>query len=96
MIALARSTGIAITPVAISARPTFRFASWDGTLLPLPFARVVCHYGHPIAVPANADQGEEEQRRLQLEQELNRLTDELDARIGFADGNRPVDPLQLD
>jgi lysophospholipid acyltransferase (LPLAT)-like uncharacterized protein len=96
MIALARSTGIAITPVAISARPAFRFASWDGTLLPLPFARVVCHYGRPIAVPADTNPDEEEERRLQLERELNRLTDELDARLGFADGNRPVDSNQPD
>ena len=87
MVSLARRTGIPITPVAFSARPCIRFRSWDGTLLPLPFASVLCSFGPPIPV-ASDDQEEEAARKL-LDHELNRLTDEADDRFGLVDPNRP-------
>jgi lysophospholipid acyltransferase (LPLAT)-like uncharacterized protein len=73
VVALARLTGVAITPVAFSARPCLHFRSWDRTLLPLPFARVVCRYGPPIEVPASADEELEETLRQRLDRELETL-----------------------
>jgi len=73
IVALARLSGVAITPVAFSARPCLRFRSWDRTLLPLPFARVVCHYGAPIEVPSDADQEMEEALRRRLDEQLEAL-----------------------
>lgn len=56
---------------AIGARPCWRFASWDRSILPLPFARVVCAFGEPFAVPAEGgrDAVESATRRLQLDLE---------------------------
>ncbi len=88
MVSLARRTGRPISPLAFSARPCMRFRSWDGTLLPLPFARVLCSHGPEILVPHDAEPRDEETIRGELDRELNRLTDEADARFGFEDPNR--------
>ena len=71
-------------PVSFSARPCLRFGSWDGTLLPLPFARVLCRYGEPIEVDASASDAEEEIARQALDRELARITTELDTRTRAA------------
>lgn len=84
VVALARLTGRAIVPVGISARPRIRFGSWDETLLPLPFARVVCCYGEPIAVSAEADGDALERARTALERELDRLTEAAEAELGIS------------
>lgn len=88
MVSLARRTGIPMTPVAFSASPCFRFGSWDGTLLPLPFAAVLCSFGPAIPVTGDASDEEEAEAREHLDRELNRLTDEADDRFGLVDPNR--------
>ncbi len=87
---LARNTGSAITPVACSSSAAWRFASWDGTLLPLPFARVVCAFGEPITVaPGPSD----EMRACDdLNRELNTLTDLIDARLGLGSARATPQP----
>lgn len=68
IIALARLTGLPIHPVAFSARPAIRLKSWDSSLIPLPFARVVCAFGEPISI--DTEGGEEQQ--LSASRELDR------------------------
>jgi lysophospholipid acyltransferase (LPLAT)-like uncharacterized protein len=90
VVTLSRLTGVPITPVSFSARPCLRFGSWDGTLLPFPFARVVCRFADPIGVDAEkkpqdaagCDALEREAQEL-LDRRLNRDTDELDTRLGL-------------
>jgi lysophospholipid acyltransferase (LPLAT)-like uncharacterized protein len=81
VVTLARLAERPITPVGFSARPCLRFRSWDGTLLPLPFARVVCRYGEALKVPGGADDEEEERIRAELDRRLDALTDDLDAEL---------------
>jgi lysophospholipid acyltransferase (LPLAT)-like uncharacterized protein len=83
VVGLARLTGVPITPFVLSARPRLRLRSWDRTLLPMPFARVVCRFGDPIAVPRDADPDREERLCRELDGELGRLTDAADASLGF-------------
>jgi lysophospholipid acyltransferase (LPLAT)-like uncharacterized protein len=83
IVSLSRLTRRPITPVSFSARPRLRFRSWDGTLLPLPFAKVLCRYGDALLVPADADEDEEEQRRADLDRALNALTDAVDRELGL-------------
>ncbi len=83
IVTLSRLTERPITPVAFSARPALRFRSWDGTLLPLPFARILCRYAEPIVVRAEADEAEEERHRLALDASLDEMTDELDRELGL-------------
>jgi lysophospholipid acyltransferase (LPLAT)-like uncharacterized protein len=76
VVALARATGAAVIPVGVAASPVLRFRSWDRAILPLPFARVRCHYGSPLRVPKEASgQGLEEWRR-RLEQALDAIDEE--------------------
>ncbi len=83
VVALARAAGVAIQPVGLSARPCLRFGSWDTTLLPLPFARVVVVFGRPLRVPEETTLEQVENVRLEIEQEIERATREADARLGL-------------
>jgi len=78
IIALARLTGVPIHPVAFSARPAIRLKSWDGSLIPLPFARVVCAFGDPIAVDARDDEQQELSAARELDRRLGALHHETD------------------
>lgn len=53
-VAAAASTGAPIIPVAVAARPAWTLGSWDGFLVPAPWARVRVAYGAPFSVPAVA------------------------------------------
>jgi hypothetical protein len=70
IISLARRTGRPIQPVAFSARPALRLRSWDGSLIPLPFARVVCSFGEPVHI--EADSGGDDLREQSAARELDR------------------------
>jgi lysophospholipid acyltransferase (LPLAT)-like uncharacterized protein len=81
VIQVARLSGEAIIPVAISARPCLRFGSWDRMLLPLPFARVVCRYGPSLLVERGAKGERIEALRRELDARLGAMTDALDAQL---------------
>ncbi len=67
-VALASAAGAPLVPVTLSARPAWRFSSWDRTVLPCPFARVVVSWGELIPVPDGADKD----RTAALREELQR------------------------
>ncbi len=48
----AQRSGAAILPIAAHATSAWRLASWDGFLIPKPFARVTVAYGNPAEVVA--------------------------------------------
>jgi len=81
VVALARLTQTPIQPVAFSAHPAIRLKSWDRSLIPLPFARVVCAFGEPITQPEGEDETEEQATAHRLERELSRLHLKADARL---------------
>jgi lysophospholipid acyltransferase (LPLAT)-like uncharacterized protein len=81
---ISRLAQVPITPVSISANPCFRFPSWDGLLLPLPFARVTCRYGESLGLSRDADPTEEAELCRKLDAQLNDSTSELDSRHGLA------------
>ena len=64
VLALARSTGSPLLPVAAAATPAWCPRSWDRLLVPLPFARVRIVYADPLSVPADADSLEGARRQL--------------------------------
>ena len=70
-VAAAANTGAPIIPVAVAAHPAWTLRSWDGFLMPAPWARVRVAYGSAYSVSATA--GEElpaanEELQLRLEQ----------------------------
>jgi len=56
LIRLAAAAGRLIQPLVGAARPAKVFGSWDRFTLPLPFARVIVHFGEPLVVPRDADE----------------------------------------
>jgi len=70
---LASKTCAPIFPIAWAAERCKIFSSWDRTVLPMPFSRIVMRYGKPMNVPKNLDDAGIEEYRLLVEQNLNEL-----------------------
>jgi lysophospholipid acyltransferase (LPLAT)-like uncharacterized protein len=83
ILTISARSGLPIQPIAIVARPCIRFGSWDRMFLPLPFARIVCHYGSAVSLPEEADDKGLEHARAQLQQELDRVTAEAEKVLGL-------------
>ena len=83
IVSLARLTGVYITGLTFSARPILRFSSWDRMILPLPFARVLCHFDEPLHVPPETTSETEEELLARLDAQRNAMTDALDRETGL-------------
>jgi lysophospholipid acyltransferase (LPLAT)-like uncharacterized protein len=69
---LARETGLPVVPGNWWAEPHVAFGSWDRTMVPLPFARMVFAFEPSITVPPDADDDELERLRVELTARLER------------------------
>lgn len=74
----AQLTGVPLIPVTAGARDAWWFGGWDRFLVPKPFSRVHLVYGEPMFVARGADEAELERAGEELEQRLNRLTEQVD------------------
>ena len=74
LLLLSMYSGCPIMPVGVAADRCWRFRTWDRTLLPKPFSRVVFAWGPMIRVERGASAGRLEEYRLQLERTLNDIT----------------------
>ncbi len=63
----AQRTGRPIIPVSFAARRKWVLKTWDRTILPKPFSRVVWIWGDPFYVPPDLDRDGLEAKRLELE-----------------------------
>ncbi|MFD2234459.1 lysophospholipid acyltransferase family protein [Phaeospirillum tilakii] len=91
IVAVARLSGCPVLPATWSANRRRLLGSWDRFAVALPFARGELVWGEPIFVPADADAAGLEQARQRIEDSLNRLTREADARLGV-DSPEPAAP----
>lgn len=57
--------------------------SWDRMLLPLPFNKGICAVTKPFFIPSEATKEELEQYRLEIENELNGLTWQIDKELNM-------------
>lgn len=73
VMSLAQITGLPIIPVSYSLSGRIQLKSWDGFLVPLPFARWTVTLAPPIRVPRNATDVERANLRAQLETTLRKL-----------------------
>lgn len=79
IILLAKHTGLPIMPVIWSAERCWRINSWDRTIIPKPFSRVVGLFPPElIEVPADADKDQCEHYRQKLDNMLNRMMYQVD------------------
>lgn len=70
VIQLARQSGAAMVPIALAASRRRHLGSWDRTLVPLPFGRVVISLGPPRRWQAEVDAAEQ---LLELGQALDAM-----------------------
>ena len=74
IIYLAKRTGLPIIPVIWSADRCWTLKSWDRTIIPKPFSRIVALYADtPIQVPKDASRDTCRRFQQQLDQKLNRI-----------------------
>jgi lysophospholipid acyltransferase (LPLAT)-like uncharacterized protein len=59
VIHLAQLSGCAIVPVAVACSRVHRLRSWDRSVLPLPFSRVVIALGEPLRLEDPLEEGQE-------------------------------------
>jgi len=79
IIIASRRSGIPILPVMWAADRYWRIGSWDRTIIPKPFARIVFLYGDElIRVPADASREDCERYRQRLDDTLNRMMYQVD------------------
>ena len=77
-IMLAQMTGMPIMPLAATAWPRKRLSSWDGFVVPAPFARAAITIGRILRVPADAGRDARERFRLMLETEMKQATERVE------------------
>jgi lysophospholipid acyltransferase (LPLAT)-like uncharacterized protein len=70
-LAVARMTGLPIIPLSVAAAPAWSASSWDGFLIPKPFARVRIRYLPPRFVARDASRPALEALAAELGAELN-------------------------
>jgi lysophospholipid acyltransferase (LPLAT)-like uncharacterized protein len=70
-VALAALTGAPVVPVACGVRPARRLSTWDGMLVPAPFARCGVVFGAPVTIARDSDR---DIARKDLEQALVDVT----------------------
>ncbi|MHB1349481.1 MAG: DUF374 domain-containing protein [Desulfobulbus sp.] len=74
---LASKTGAPLVPMVWAADRCTIFGSWDRTVLPWPFCRIVMRYGKPLHVPNNLDNEGLEQYRQLLEEQMNEMYEQV-------------------
>lgn len=74
VIALARLSGAAILPAAVSVSNRLRLKTWDRLIVGLPFGRGVMVWGNPIAVPRDCDEATARALQQRVQDELNRVS----------------------
>ena len=70
---MARMGNAPIVPIGCAAKPAWTMNTWDGFMIPLPFARVAMAVGEPIEVPRSISGEQIEATRQQLQTSMEDL-----------------------
>jgi lysophospholipid acyltransferase (LPLAT)-like uncharacterized protein len=73
----AQMTGLPVIPLAVGSSSGWRLRSWDGFLVPRPFARLRIGYLAPRFVPRDASRADIDALAAQIGAELDALTSRL-------------------
>ena len=94
MIIISKMTGLPIIPVMWSADKFWQLRSWDRTIIPKPFSRIVFLYAKEfIHVPKDASREECERYRQLLDDTLNRMMYQTDH---YFKSPQITDPRQIE
>ena len=75
---LAAITKLPLFPMTFSAKNKVALNTWDKFILPLPFTRCSINFGSPIYLASRNSEELVEEKRLELETQLNQLSTECD------------------
>jgi lysophospholipid acyltransferase (LPLAT)-like uncharacterized protein len=85
MLALAKESGAWFIPMACSGTRVVTISrSWDKTILPLPFSKMVIDFHEPFKIPNDISDQDMEKIRVRTERILNELTDKVDRICKYA------------
>jgi len=82
IVAVARLAGVPILPATFATSRRKLLGSWDRFAVALPFSTGVFVWGDPITVAKEADDAAMEAARQTVEDSLNTITRDADARVG--------------
>jgi len=77
--------GVPVVPNAFVVLPVWRMKSWDRTMVPKPFARIICAYGCPIDPPGHMTGGVVAAHLARIETSLNALHESIEREFGVYD-----------
>jgi len=77
-IQLAGITKLPLFPMTFSAKNKVTLNTWDKFILPFPFTRCSINFGSPINIASRSSKELVEEKRLELEKQLNQLSSECD------------------
>ncbi len=75
---VSKLSGAAALPFTVAFSKYWKIKSWDRFLFPKPFSKVVVIYGDPVFVPPDCSPEVLEEKRIELEENLTRITNEAD------------------
>lgn len=78
LILIAKTSGMPVLPTIISAEKKWIFNSWDRFILPRPFSRIIIRFDKEISIPKKAGNKFLEIIRMELQERLFRLYNEID------------------
>jgi lysophospholipid acyltransferase (LPLAT)-like uncharacterized protein len=81
-LAAAQMTGAPVIPIVVGVSSSWSLPSWDGFLVPKPFARITIEYLRPRFVPPAADRDALERIAEEIGRDLNAGTERLDPAPG--------------
>lgn len=71
---LAKTSGVPIVPLAIEPKFFWTVNSWDKMQIPKPFTKAKVLIAEPVFVPKDADEQELENKRQEVQKQLDELT----------------------
>jgi len=80
-VALARSSGVALTMFHIAVEKAWVLNTWDRLIIPKPFSRVLMRIGKLIPVPADATEQDIERYQQELQDSLDRVREFAEANV---------------
>ncbi|SPF44674.1 conserved hypothetical protein [Candidatus Sulfotelmatobacter kueseliae] len=80
-VALARSSGMALTMFHAAVDKAWVLNTWDGLMIPAPFSRVLLRFGKMIPVPAQASDEDVERYTAELQSSLDRVVEFAEANV---------------
>jgi len=88
LVRVAQKSGVHLMPLIWSANRVWMFVgTWDKTIIPKPFARIVISASKPYLIPETAEGGEFDAYVRDMEQTLNSMTREVDRMADHHDPN---------